>query len=87
MEHKQPHLGIVLQILQIVVIAVGLASLFVRIGEYQATQTFNTQQLKELKEIVEGIVKSQIEFAATDATLKERIDALRLRIDRLESIK
>lgn len=87
MEHKQPHLGIVLQILQILVIAVGLASLFVRIGEYQATQTFNTQQLKELKEIVEGIVKSQIEFAATDATLKERIDALRLRIDRLESIE
>lgn len=87
MDHKPPHLGIVLQILQIIVIAVGLASLFVRIGEYQATQTFNTQQLKELKEIVEGIVKSQIEFAATDATLKERIDALRLRIDRLESIK
>lgn len=87
MEHKQPHLGIVLQVLQIIVIAVGLASLFVRIGEYQATQTFNTQQLKELKEIVEGIVKSQIEFAATDATLKERIDALRLRIDRLESIE
>lgn len=87
MEHKQPHLGIVLQVLQILVIAVGLASLFVRIGEYQATQTFNTQQLKELKEIVEGIVKSQIEFAATDATLKERIDALRLRIDRLESIE
>lgn len=87
MEHKQPHLGIVLQVLQILVIAVGLASLFVRIGEYQATQTFNTQQLKELKEIVEDIVKSQIEFAATDATLKERIDALRLRIDRLESIE
>lgn len=87
MEHKQPHLGIVLQVLQIIVIAVGLASLFVRIGEYQATQTFNTQQLKELKEIVEDIVKSQIEFAATDATLKERIDALRLRIDRLESIE
>lgn len=86
MEHKQPHLGIVLQVLQILVIAIGLASLFIRIGEYQATQAFNTQQLKELKEIVEGIVKSQIEFAATDATLKERIDALRLRIDRLESI-
>lgn len=87
MEQKHPHVGVVLQVLQILVIAVGLASLFVRIGEYQATQTFNTQQLKELKEIVEDIVKSQVEFAATDATLKERIDALRLRIYRLDSIK
>ena len=87
MEQKHPHVGVVLQVLQILVIAVGLASLFVRIVEYQATQTFNTQQLKELKEIVEDIVKSQVEFAATDATLKERIDALRLRIDRLDSIK
>lgn len=87
MENKHPNVGIVLQVLQILVIAIGLASVFVRIGEYQAIQTFNTQQLKELKEIVEGIVKSQIEFAATDATLKERIDALRLRIDRIESIK
>jgi len=87
MEQKNPHVTIILQVLQIIVIAIGLASLFVRIGEYQATQTYNNQQLKELKEIVESIVKSQIEFAATDATIKERIDALRLRIDRLESIK
>ena len=85
MDKKHPDFGLLLQILQILVISVGLASLFIRLGEYQATQTYNTQQLKELKDIVEGIIKSQIEFAATDATLKERIDALRLRIDRIES--
>jgi hypothetical protein len=85
MEKKHPDFGLMLQILQILVISVGLASLFIRLGEYQATQTYNTQQLRELKDIVEGIIKSQIEFAATDATLKERIDALRLRIDRIES--
>ncbi len=85
MDKKHPDFGLLLQILQILVISIGLASLFVRLGEYQATQTYNTQQLRELKDIVEGIIKSQIEFAATDATLKERIDALRLRIDRIES--
>lgn len=85
MDKKHPDFGLLLQILQILVISVGLASLFIRLGEYQATQTYNTQQLRELKDIVEGIIKSQIEFAATDATLKERIDALRLRIDRIES--
>jgi hypothetical protein len=85
MDKKHPDFGLLLQILQILVISIGLASLFVRLGEYQATQTYNTQQLRELKDIVEGIIKSQIEFAATDATLKERIDALRLRIDRIDS--
>jgi len=85
MDKKHPDFGLLLQILQILVTSIGLASLFVRLGEYQATQTYNTQQLRELKDIVEGIIKSQIEFAATDATLKERIDALRLRIDRIES--
>ena len=85
MEKKNLDFNQLLQILQILVIAIGIAGLFVRLGEYQATQMYNTKQLQELKDIVEGIIKSQIEFAATDATLKERIDALRLRIDRVES--
>jgi uncharacterized ion transporter superfamily protein YfcC len=85
MEKKNLDFNQLLQILQILVIAIGIAGLFVRLGEYQATQMYNTRQLQELKDIVEGIIKSQIEFAATDATLKERIDALRLRIDRIES--
>lgn len=86
MENKHPNAGLVLQVLQIIVLSVGLASVFVRIGEAQATQAHMYNQLQELKDIVEGIIKSQVEFAAMDATVKERIDALRNRIDRLESI-
>ena len=74
----------VLQVLQILVISIGLAGLFVRIGEYQATLSYNSEQLDELQNIVEDLVKSQIEFASTDAALKERIDALRTRMDRID---
>jgi len=84
MEGKHPDLSTVLQLLQIVIIAIGLAGVFVRVGEYQANQVYNTGQLQDLKEIVEELTKSQIEFVATDAALKERIDALRVRMDRLD---
>lgn len=76
----------ILQILQIVVISIGLAGVFVRLGEYQANQQFHSVQLKELKQIVESLTRSQIEFASTDASLKEKINALRDRIDRIDRV-
>ena len=49
MEGRHPDLSTVLQLLQIVIIAIGLAGVFVRVGEYQANQIYNTGQLQDLK--------------------------------------
>ena len=85
MSEKKADLASIMQVLQVLVLAVGLAGVFVKLGEGQAVQRQNTGQLEELKDIVQSLVQSQVEFAATDAAHAERIDALRTRLDRIES--
>tara|TARA_R100001015_G_C4634444_1_gene200961 strand:+ start:3445 stop:3705 length:261 start_codon:yes stop_codon:yes gene_type:complete len=85
MSEKKADLASIMQVLQVFVLAVGLAGVFVKLGEGQAVQRQNTGQLEELKDIVQSLVQSQVEFAATDAAHAERIDALRTRLDRIES--
>ena len=87
MEKKEnkTDLAKIAQILQVFVLAIGLAGVFIRLGESQAEMKHNNTQLVELKEIVQDLVRSQVEFVSNDARLEERMDALRTRIDRLES--
>ncbi len=82
---KKDSLNPVLQVLQILVLAIGLAGVFIRLGESQAKIEYNHSELTELKEIARDLVGSQLEFAATDARLEERIEGLRIRLDSLES--
>ena len=84
-ETKVRDIAAITQILQVVVLGIGLAGVFVKLGEGQAIQRQNTGELLELKDIVQDLVKSQVEFAATDAAHTERINALRARLDRIES--
>jgi len=44
----------------------------------------NINELSELGAIVQDLVKSQVEYVSNDVRLEERMNALRLRIDRLE---
>ena len=74
-----------LQVLQILVLGIGLAGVFIRLGASQAKIEYNHSELIELKEIARDLVESQVEFAATDARLEERIEGLRIRLDSLES--
>jgi hypothetical protein len=83
--NKGRDIAAITQVLQVIVLAIGLAGVFIKLGEGQAIQKQNTGQLLELKGIVQDLVKSQVEFAATDAAHTERINALRTRIDRIES--
>lgn len=84
-ETKMKDIAAITQVLQVLVLAIGLAGVFVKLGEGQAIQKQNTGQLLELKAIVQDLVKSQVEFAATDAAHTERINALRTRLDRMQS--
>ena len=84
-ETKTRDIAVIAQVLQVIVLGTGLAGVFVKLGEGQAVQKQNSGQLLELRDIVQDLVKSQVEFASADAAHAERIDALRARIDRLES--
>ena len=55
-----------------------------RLGAFQQSVEHTLDQLVELKEIAQDLVKSQVEFASTDAAHTERIDALRVRVSNLE---
>ena len=73
-----------LQLLQIVVIGVGLAGVFMKLGAFEQSVQHTQDELKELKDIAQDLVKSQVETASTDAAHTERIDALRVRVGNLE---
>jgi len=83
-EDKQTNIAAAMQVLQILVLAIGLAGVFVRLGENQANLVNNINELSELGAIVQDLVKSQVEYVSNDVRLEERMNALRLRIDRLE---
>lgn len=84
-EKHKTELTTILQILQVVVLGIGLGGVFIQLGEARAIQGQNSTQLVELKTIVQDLVKAQLESAATDAILTERIDALRIRLDRIDN--
>lgn len=84
---EKADLNTVMQLLQVIVLGVGLAGVFMRLGASQSNIEYNNSELVELKNIAQDLVKAQLEFVSTDARLEERINALRLRIDRVESSK
>ena len=83
-EKEGMNIGMAIQLLQVLVLAAGLAGVFVKLGKSQAAQEHNSMELTELKDIVQELARTQVEFASTSAVHAERIDALRIRVDRLE---
>lgn len=82
---RKADVNTIMQVLQVLVLGIGLAGVFVRLGASQANIEYNNLELVELKEIAQDLVKAQLEFVSTDAKLEERMNALRARVDKLES--
>ena len=74
----------ILNLLQVIVLVLGLGGIFIQVGHSNATILHNTSELTDLKEIVQDLAKSQIESVSSDSRHAAEIDALRNRIDRLE---
>lgn len=76
----------ILNLLQVIVLVLGLGGIFIQVGHSNATILHNTSELTDLKEIVQDLAKSQIESVSSDSRHAAEIDALRNRIDRLEDV-
>lgn len=76
----------VLQTLQLVVLLVAVGGIFLTIGRKDAHLEGNTNEIKDLRAISTDLVKASIESTTTNREQDRRLDDLRTRIARLESI-
>ncbi len=81
---KPPPTSTVLQWLQLVVLTIGVLSLFTDLGRKAEVIDSTTADLAELKSIVHDLVKSQVTVAVNDARHQEVLDDLKLRVMDLE---
>ena len=87
MDEDKHNYGKILQLIQLVVIAAGVAGFFVDIGKRSSMLDKNTDDLTELKTIVQDLVKAQIQVASTDARHSALLEDLRQRVIELERRK
>jgi|TARA_A100001518_G_C1177068_1_gene26510 hypothetical protein len=83
---EKKDISAILNLLQVIVLVLGLGGIFIQVGHSNATIIHNTSELTELKDIVQDLTKSQIESVSSDSKHAAQIDALRNRIDRLEDV-
>lgn len=75
---------LLLQWLQLIVLAVGVAGFFTVLGNKSATLDRVSIDLAELKSIVSDLVKAQIAISVNDALHTQMLQELKLRIAELE---
>ncbi|MGA1225396.1 MAG: hypothetical protein ACO31E_12625 [Phycisphaerales bacterium] len=71
--------------LQLAVFVVGLGTVLVRLGSRNETLNQTTADLKELTAIVRDLVRSQVEGEVRHDAMRDTLDELRKRLDRLEA--
>lgn len=75
---------LLLQWLQLIVLAVGVAGFFTVLGNKSAALDRVSIDLAELKSIVSDLVKAQIAISVNDALHTQMLQELKLRIAELE---
>ena len=86
MSDKSKEASAILQLLQIIVLAVGLGGIFLRAGQAETKINHNISELTELKVIVQDLTKTQIELATTHARHTTMLESLKNRMDKLEEL-
>lgn len=81
---KPTNTSTVLQWLQLLVLIVGVGAFFTDMGRKAEVQDTTTEELKELKCIIQELVKSQVTIAVNDARHQEILDDLKIRVVELE---
>lgn len=81
---SQIKLQTVIGAVQLLVLVLGVAAVFMTIGEKGQILNSNREGLQELQSIVQELVKSQVAGAGKDSEHDRILDDLRSRINRLE---
>ena len=76
-----------LQIAQIVVVALGVAGLFLAVGRKDPVLEASVQDIAELREIASDLARASVESAMTDRNQDRRLDEIRDRLLRLETAR
>lgn len=81
---KQVSLQTLLSGLQTIALLGSIAGVFLTVGRRDATLDSQGDRIKELAAITSDLVKLTSALSATDREYSAKIDAIQLRIDRLE---
>lgn len=76
-----------LQIVQLLVILAGVAGFFIEIGKTTSILSRTTNDISELKLIVQDLLKAQIQVSSTDARHSALLEDLKQRVLELERRK
>lgn len=76
-----------IQWFQLIVLAIGVGGFFVDLGKRSQVLDKTTQDLSELRLIVQDLVKAQIQVSSNDAAHRTMLDDLKARVVELERRK
>lgn len=76
-----------IQWFQLIVLAIGVGGFFVDLGKRSQILDKTTQDLSELRLIVQDLVKAQIQVSSNDAAHRTMLDDLKARVVELEKRK
>jgi hypothetical protein len=79
--NPQPYM---VQWFQLIVLAIGVGGFFVDLGKRTQVLDKTTQDLAELRLIVQDLVKAQIQVSSNDAAHRTMLDDLKARVVELE---
>jgi len=71
--------------LNLAMLAIGIATVLIRIGGKDAALRSNTKAIEELHQIVQDLVRFQISHETSAEHTKHSLDEIRRRLDRLEA--
>ena len=83
-DHKQQTVQIVVQFLQLVMLVIGVAGVFMEIGSKGERLTQNTTDIRELRDIAQDLLRTTVEVKTSDRAQEARLDDIRARLTRLE---
>jgi len=76
-----------IQWFQLIVLAIGVGGFFVDLGKRSQILDKTTEDLSELRLIVQDLVKAQIQVSSNDAAHRTMLDDLKVRVFELEKRK
>ena len=85
MTDKPKHLQEVVSILQLAVLTIGVAGVFLAIGRKDANLEVNSNEIAELRDIASDLARASVESTTTNRQQDRQLDDLRSRLARLEN--
>jgi hypothetical protein len=84
-EARRSTLAIVAQFLNLAVLVIGVAGVFLSVGRRDERLNTNTAEIRDLRDIATDLVKASIESTTTNREQDRRLDDLRNRLAALET--